>query len=323
MRIQITIIRFNPEKDVTPHPCDYFIEVSRETTVLLALIKIKEEIDGSLSFRASCRAAICGSDLMMINGIQKLACQTSVLEELDHHGKLVVGPMAKVPVIKDLVVDMDPFWEKIRRVKPYVVSKNTKAPVEAAPLKTIQAALHNADACIMCGACLSACNSFEASPDFLGPAALAKAYRFQVDPRDDLKEARLEALQGEGGIWDCVRCVYCVQVCPKEVAPMEQIIRMRRKSIHSGMTDSIGARHITAFTEVVGEEGRLNETRLPMMMLMGNLKKMLGMLPLAVRMFLHKKTPPPFGAPPPGHEAVRAMFKRSAFKKSALKGKTK
>ncbi len=311
MRIQLTILRFNPEKDVRSHPVEYCVEAGRGTTVLSALLNIKSETDGTLTFRSSCRASICGSDLMQINGTQKLACRTSVLEELDRHGQLVIGPMKNMPLIKDLVVDMDPFWEKIRALKPYVVSDDNQPRSSAAPLKTIQDDLHNADACIMCGACLSACNSFEASADFLGPAALAKSYRFQVDPRDTIGKDRLAALQEENGIWDCVRCVYCVQVCPKDVQPMEQIIRLRRKSIEAGFTTSIGAKHITAFTSVVGEEGRLNESRLPLLMTWGKLNKMLRMIPLAIKMFLHGKAPMPFSAPAPGHKDVRAIFNGS------------
>ncbi len=309
MRITISIQRFNPELDVKPHLQDFCIEAGRETTVLLALIKIKEEMDGSLSFRASCRAAICGSDLMMINGIQKLACKTPVLEEFTHHKKIVIGPMANMPVIKDLVVDMDPFWKKIRAITPHVVSQNVDQPTSTSALKNIQEELHNADACIMCGACLSACNTFEVSSDFLGPAALAKAYRFQVDPRDEIRTERLESLQEENGIWDCVRCVYCVQVCPKDVAPMEQIVRLRQKSIASGFTDSIGAKHITAFEKVVGEEGRLNETKLPLLMTWGNFGKMIQMIPMGLKMLLHGKSPNPFAPAPPGHKEVRAIFK--------------
>ncbi len=311
MRVKISIQRFNPDEDLKSHLEDYFIEAGRETTVLLALLKIKAEVDGTVTFRASCRAAICGSCLMMVNGIQKLACQTSVFEELDKHGKLVIAPMANMPVIKDMVVVMDPFWDKIKQITPYVVSKNDHRPVDATALKTIQKDLYNVDACIMCGACLSACNSFEASPQFIGPAALAKAYRFQVDPRDETRPQRLSALQEDNGIWDCVRCVYCVQVCPKDVAPMEQIVRLRRKSITSGLDNSVGARHITQFAAVVGEEGRLNESRLPLLMLLGNIGKLLRTLPLAIKMFLRGKAPMPFGDSPPGHKEVRAIFKQN------------
>ncbi|MFQ5780584.1 MAG: succinate dehydrogenase/fumarate reductase iron-sulfur subunit [Nitrospiria bacterium] len=310
MRVKLTVQKFNPEQDVKPHDLDYFVEAGRETTVLAALMKIKAEIDGTLTFRASCRAAICGSCLMQINGNQKLACRTSVCEELEHHKKIAVGPMANMPVIKDMVVQMDPFWEKIRAVTPYVVSSESgEKPIPTEALKTIHDDLENADGCIMCGACLSACNSFEASPQFLGPAALAKAYRFQVDPRDEQHTARLEALQKEDGVWDCVRCVFCVQVCPKDVRPMEQIIRLRRLSIERGLSDSVGARHITQFVRVVGEEGRLNETRLPILMTWGSLKKMLQIIPLGIKMLFHGKAPMPTSRVP-GRSEIRAIFKR-------------
>lgn len=309
MRVELTIQRFNPEKDVKAHSQDYCVEAGPETTVLLALLKIKSETDGSLTFRASCRAAICGSCSMQINGVQKLACNTSVLEEHDRHGKVVIQPLANMRVIKDMVVQMDSFWEKVREVTPYVVSYNDRLPIPREGLKTIQENLHNADACIMCGACLSACNSFEASPQFIGPAALAKSYRFQVDPRDEIGLKRLASLQGENGIWDCVRCVYCVQVCPKDVSPMEQIVRLRRESIASGLSSTIGARHITQFVKVVGQEGRLNESRLPLLILMGNFRKLLKTIPLAIKMFIRGKAPNPFGQAPPGHQVARAIFK--------------
>ncbi|MFQ5597832.1 MAG: succinate dehydrogenase/fumarate reductase iron-sulfur subunit [Nitrospiria bacterium] len=309
MRVKITIQRFNPESDVKPHFRDYTVEAGRETTVLLALLKIKSDIDGSLTFRASCRAAICGSCQMLVNGVQKLACNTSVLEELDRHGALVISPMTNMPVIKDMVVDMAPFWEKIKQVKPYVVTHNQDQPVPTAGLKTIHDDLHHADACIMCGACLSACNSFEVSPQFLGPAALAKAYRIMVDPRDEIGAKRMTSFQEENGIWDCVRCVYCVQVCPKEVEPMEQIVRLRRMSIESGMDASIGARHITQFVKVVGEEGRLNESRLPLYILRNKIRKLIDMLPIAIKMFFRGKAPKPFVETHPGHQDVVAIYK--------------
>jgi succinate dehydrogenase / fumarate reductase iron-sulfur subunit len=309
MRVKITVQKFNPDVDPKPYKRDYFVEASRGMTLLSALLKIKAETDGTLTFRASCRAAICGSCLMQVNGSQKLACKVSLKDELEHHGRVEVGPMANMPVIKDMVVKMTPFWEKIRTVIPYLMTKNggAEAPTEA--LKDLHENLHNADGCIMCMACLSACTSFEVSGGFLGPAALAKAYRFQADPRDQEHLSRLEALQGPNGIWDCVRCVYCVQVCPKDVRPMEQIVRLRRLSIDAGFSESVEARHITEFTKVVGEEGRLNETRLPILMTWGNIRKMLQIIPLGIKMFLHGKTPFPFKRVP-GRDEVRAIFKR-------------
>ncbi len=304
MRVTLKISKFNPEQDRKPHFLDYTLEAGREMTLLSALLKVKAEIDGTLTFRASCRAAICGSCLMQVNGIQKLACQTSIYGEMWRHGKLVVGPMANLPVIKDLVVRMDPFWKKVKAITPYVVSNGAIPSVE---LKNIHDDLHNADGCIMCAACLSACTSFEVSPQFLGPAALAKAYRFQVDPRDAVRPDRLKALQGENGIWDCVRCNFCVEVCPKGVAPMEQIIRLRRLSLKAQWTDSVAARHITQFSNVVRSEGRLNETRLPVLMLCTYPLKMLRFIPLAVKMLLRGKMPFPFTRAP-GRDQVRALF---------------
>jgi succinate dehydrogenase / fumarate reductase iron-sulfur subunit len=307
MRVKLTIQKFNPEQDPKPYNRDYFVEAGREMTVLTALLKIKAEIDGTLTFRASCRAAICGSCLMQVNGSQKLACRVSIREEMEHHGKITIGPMANMPVIKDMVVRMDPFWQKIKGVTPYLLSSGER-PVPTEELKDLHEKLHNADGCIMCGACLSACTSYEVSPGFLGPAALAKAYRFQADPRDDQHLERLKSLQSPDGIWDCVRCNFCVQVCPKDVKPMEQIIRLRRLSIGAGLNHSVEARHITEFVKVVSEEGRLNETRLPILMTWGHWRKMLRIIPLGIKMFLHGKTPSPFKRVP-GRKEIRAIFK--------------
>ncbi len=283
-------------------------------TLLSALLKIKSEDDGTLTFRASCRASICGSCLMQVNGVQKLACKVSLHEEMERYGKVDVGPMANMAVIKDLVVDLAPFWQKIKAVTPYVVAKegegcDPRESVSSESLRNMNKELHGADNCIMCAACLSACPVFEVSPEFLGPAAAAKAYRFVVDPRDQIYKERLEILQPANGIWDCVRCNFCVSVCPKEVAPMEQIVRLRRLSIEAKLDKTIGARHITAFTKVVGEEGRLNETRLPLLMLWGDWSRLFRMIPLGLKMFLRGKTPFPFKWPK-GHSLVRAIFEK-------------
>jgi succinate dehydrogenase / fumarate reductase iron-sulfur subunit len=276
-------------------------------TLLGALLQLKEEVDGTLTFRASCRAAICGSCLMQVNGIQKLACTLSLRDEMERHGKIVVAPMANMPVIKDMVVQMAPFWAKLRAVTPYVLEGMEATPASA--LQTLPETMHNADGCILCGACLSACTSHEVSSGFLGPAALAKAYRIQADPRDATHPARLLALQGPGGIWDCVRCNFCVQVCPKDVQPMEQIIRLRRMSLAAGLTQSVAARHITQFVKIVAHEGRLNEALLPLQMTWRSPRLLLRMIPLGLRMLLHGKVPFPFKS---AHRTIQALFRRRA-----------
>lgn len=314
MRLTFTIQRFNPETDQHPHQEEYRLDIGRGLTVLEALIRIKNELDGRLALRYSCRSAICGSCAMHINGTEKLACRTSVRKELERHGKITIQPLPNLPLIKDLVVDMAPFWEKIRAVTPWLtpITHPTKRYGPSGQLRLLPETYRfdNVDACIMCGACVAACTSHEVSKGFLGPAALAKAARFVADPREpaDAKQVRLSALQEADGIWDCTRCNMCVQVCPKDVQPMEAIIRLRRSSIRHGLTDAEGARHITGFVDLVRQEGRLNEALMPLKVVGINLQRVLHVLPLGVRMLFKGKVPLPFGHTIPGIEQVRAIF---------------
>jgi succinate dehydrogenase / fumarate reductase, iron-sulfur subunit len=326
MRITFNLYRFNPDKDAAPHAEDYRLEISRGMTVLDALIRIKNEQDGSLSMRYSCRSAICGSCAMEINGTEKLACKTSVRKELECHGRITVAPIKNLPIIKDLVADLAPFWAKVRDVGPWLRSERERArreEEEETParhqfmLPPGSFSFHNVDACIMCGACVAACTTHEVSKGFLGPAALAKAARFVSDPRESslAKYQRLVALQEENGIWDCTRCNMCVQVCPKDVKPMEAIIRLRRASIEAGLTETGGARHITGFRDLIRNEGRLNEALMPLKVVGLNLKRLIHLIPLGIQMWLKGKVPNPLGHRMPGIEHIRTIF--AATKKTA------
>jgi len=312
MRILVRVQKFDPEKDAHPYDKDYRLDVGwRGNTVLDTLFQIKNELDATLTFRYSCRSAICGSCAMVINGQEKLACKTMVANEIRKYGQIMVHPLRQVPVLRDLVVEMEPFWRKVKQVTPWLAYPDASYPVTETSQKVTQDTLkdlHNVDACIMCGACLSACSSHEISPGFLGPAALAKAYRFVADPRDGARDQRLGDLDGENGVWDCTRCNFCVEVCPKDVKPMEAIIRLRRASIQRGLSGTIGARHITAFTEVVKGEGRLNEGLLPIKMLWKHPVRLLRTFPLAFKMFLRGKLPFPYQPPIKGIKAVRQIF---------------
>ncbi len=314
MRLTFTIQRFNPEIDQHPHSEDYRLDVGRGMTVLEALIRIKNELDGTLSLRYSCRSAICGSCAMQINGSEKLACRTSIRKELERHGHVRIAPLPNLPIIKDLAVDMSHFWDKIRAVTPWL--SPTSHPVKRygpsgqLRLRPETYQFHNVDACIMCGACVAACTSHAVSPEFLGPAALAKAERFVADPREPgaAKHRRLTVLQGDHGIWDCTRCNMCVQVCPKDVQPMEAIIRLRRASLQHNLKFAGGARHITGFVELVHREGRLNEALMPLKVVGTDLRRLLQVMPLGIRMWLKGKVPSPFGHTIPGIEQIRALF---------------
>ena len=165
----------------------------------------------------------------------------------------------------------------------------------------------------MCGACVAACTVHEVSKGFAGPAALAKADRFLSDPRESpsATRARLSALQEEHGIWDCTRCNFCVEVCPKDVKPMEAIVRLRRASLERGLTKTGGARHILGFTDLVEQQGRLNEAIMPLKVVGFAPRGLLRILPLGIKMLLKGKIPNPFGHALPGLSHLQALIRRA------------
>lgn len=320
MRLAFLVRRFNPENDSHASTQEYRLDIGRGTTVLDALIRIKNECDGGLAVRYSCRSAICGSCAMDINGSEKLACRTSVRREWERHGRVAVAPLQNLPVIKDLVVDMSSFWGKIRDVTPWLstpAQKSSHAKLPPHAVLPTSYEFHNVDACIMCGACVAACTVHEVSREFLGPAALAKAHRFVADPREPVgaKRHRLAVLEQDHGIWDCTRCNFCVEVCPKDVQPMEAIIRLRRSALDAGLASTGGARHITGFMELVRQHGRLNEALMPLKIVGFNLPRFLHVLPLGVAMLRKGKVPNPFASAMPGIAQVRAIFAAASRKK--------
>ncbi len=312
MEVSFKVRRYDPESEnPAPYWSDYTVEIDRFTTVLDSLIKIREDMDGSLALRCSCRSAICGSCAMRINGHAALACKTRVSTISPNGESVTVEPAGVMPVMKDLVVDMTLFWDKVRAVEPWLQPQGPEPEGEyIAPNEDM---LHLAGVmdCIMCGACVSDCTVLEVDPNFLGPAALAKAYRFVGDPRDAEDKSRLEFLSQYGGVWDCTRCYECVEVCPKGVAPMERIMALRDKAMRAGFDDTIGARHTDAFIELVGHGGRLDELKLPLKTFgMFNLPGMLSLAPVGLRAAMRGKMPPIVHKMIPNVENVRRIFRR-------------
>ena len=312
MEVTARVKRYDPESDSpAPYWADYTVEVDQYTTVLDTLIKVREDVDGSLALRCSCRSAICGSCAMRVNGHAKLACKTRVSDVSPGGESFTVEPIGTMNVIKDLVVDMTPFWDKVKAVDPWLQPEGPEPEGEyIAPNEDM---LHLAGVmdCIMCGACVSDCTVLEVDPNFLGPAALAKAYRFVADPRDSQDSERLRALSEYTGVWDCTRCYECVEVCPKGVAPMDRIMSLRDRAMRAGYDSNIGARHTDAFVEIVGHSGWLDELRLPIKTVgMFNMRAMLNLAPVGLRALMRGKMPPVVHKMLPKVENVRRIFKR-------------
>ena len=296
MKIKFKINRANPAASgdpVEPYMQAYTVEVAEGMTVLEALMKIADEQDPTLAFRKSCRSAICGSCAVEVNGFSRLACSTQILPEFRKMGDMVVGPLSNHRVAKDLVVDFDPFWEKMEKVSPYLMpgEEAGEAPVSAQVSNEQEKAIDSVQKCIMCGCCNSECNALEIDPRYIGPAALAKAWRFVGDVRESASVKRLEKLSEEHGMWHCVRCVHCTQYCPKEVAPLKAIELLRSRALKAGITDNFGAKHALAMADSVKKIGRLDEAAM-MFRTLGFLRS-LGKIPFGLKMEMHGKMPFP------------------------------
>jgi succinate dehydrogenase / fumarate reductase iron-sulfur subunit len=232
MDLTVKIERYDPEKDAEPHWETYSIEADPMDSALSVLNHIKWNLDGSLTFRKSCAHGICGSDAMQINGENKLACSILVQDLVGSKGGTITfAPLPAAPVIKDLVIDQSRFFEKYRAVMPWLV--NNTPPPERERLQSPEehAVIEDATKCIMCGACTHSCPSTWADPDYLGPAAMLKAYRYTFDSRDHATEDRLEIVDSKEGLWKCYTIFNCVQACPKGIDITRWLSALKRKSV--------------------------------------------------------------------------------------------
>jgi succinate dehydrogenase / fumarate reductase, iron-sulfur subunit len=275
----LKVRRYQPESGKGAFWEEFKVDLDPTLSVLDGILQAKDRDDGSLSVRCSCKAAICGSCGMKINGQSGLGCKTQIGEaqELaekkasvgsgaaDRTPPIVVEPMGNMPVIKDLITDMEStHWEKIRRVTPWLLPHGDPPEREYVVEPESMIDITQSMACIQCGACVSSCLSMEADPDFIGPAALAKAYRFVGDPRDAEAKERLHDLaEDPHGIYDCTHCFSCIDACPKGVAPMDQIMRLRRKADEEGIEDpNNGHNHVNAFVKMIEKKGTNDEALL-------------------------------------------------------------
>jgi len=265
-KIKVKVFRFNKATDYLPHYDTFEMNVTKDELVLDVMNRIKWEHDGSFSYRRSCRHGICGSCAVKVNGKPTLACKDNVLELTKLFGdELVIEPQDIKRAYKDMVIDKENFWNKYNEVQPYLVADIDEFP-EQENLVTCEDAdkLDEADYCIQCGNCFYACPAVEVNEDYLGPAALVKAWRFNSDVRDEATNERLERLQEPGsGIWDCVKCNECAEACPKEINPIDKITKLHQQSFQNDIhRKNVATRHAVGFKWSIQKHGILDEGEL-------------------------------------------------------------
>ncbi|HET7325333.1 MAG TPA: succinate dehydrogenase/fumarate reductase iron-sulfur subunit [Halococcus sp.] len=230
--VHLKVFRYDPDVEDKQEPRfdTFHVPFEEGMTVLDALMYARDHFDSSLTFRHSCRMAVCGSDGFFINGRQRLGCQTQI-SDLDE--PIRVEPLAHMPVIKDLVVDMEQFYERTESVEPYFQANELPEGEEQRQSPENREKIKMASRCIQCGCCTSSCNIAAGDEQYIGPAAIVKGYRFYMDEREgeDLRKHRLEILERTHGVWGCQTQFSCTTVCPKDIPITEEIQEMKRESI--------------------------------------------------------------------------------------------
>lgn len=285
--IVFKIFRFDPDNNTLYRYDRFELSCGPFDQLLDILIRIKEEYDPGLSFRKSCRHGICGSCAVKVQNKPLLACKTSVYSLAEEFGtELVIDPLDTDRVLKDLIIDKADYWQKYLSIEPY--TDRIQDNEETAQLKpgTIDA-VASADYCIQCGACYYICPVVKVLPEFLGPAAFTKAYRFEADPRD-YSATRLKTVNAvHAGVWDCVKCLQCVEACPKNINPFEKITRLHEFGARFlPEMDKQRKRHAKGFRHAISQAGFINEIMLAFYTMR---LRMIRMVPRGVLMFLKRK----------------------------------
>lgn len=230
MKIQLEILRYNPEQDAEPALQTFQVQAEPTDRILDLLMHVKRHEDGTLGFRKSCAHGVCGSDAMRINGKDRLACKTLVRDVADADGATVrVEPLRHFPVHRDLIVDQQAFFEKYRAVLPFLINDEPVKERERVQMPEAREVFDDATNCILCCSCYSACPVLDANKRFLGPAALAQAFRFLEDSRDRGFGARRPVLDTPDGVWACENHFECTRACPRGIKITKHINHTKRK----------------------------------------------------------------------------------------------
>ena len=225
MEITLKLRRFNPETDADPHWETYTVPAEPTDRLLDLLHYVKWQIDGTLTFRRSCAHGICGSDAMRINGVNRLACKVLVKDLPD---TVLVEPIKGLPVEKDLLVDMEPFFESYRSIKPFLITRDKEPTRERLQSADDRERFDDTTKCILCAACTTSCPIYWTDEAYFGPAAIVNAHRFIFDSRDDGGEERLDILNDKEGVWRCRTTFNCTEACPRGIEVTKAIQEVKR-----------------------------------------------------------------------------------------------
>ncbi|MEA3288964.1 MAG: succinate dehydrogenase iron-sulfur subunit [Campylobacterota bacterium] len=265
-KLTFKVFRFNKDTDYLPYYDTIEMDVNQDELVLDIMNRIKWEHDGSFSYRRSCRHGICGSCAVKVNQKPTLACKDNVFELVEIFGnELTIDPQDIGRAYKDMVIDKNNFWTKYDSVQPYLVADIDEHP-KSENVVSIEDTekIDEADYCIQCGNCFYACSALDVNPEYVGPAALVKAWRFNSDVRDTASESRLDSLQQIGsGIWDCVKCNECAEACPKEINPIDKITKLHQQTFEKKKAlNNVAVRHAVGFKWSIKKHGILDEGEL-------------------------------------------------------------
>jgi succinate dehydrogenase / fumarate reductase iron-sulfur subunit len=308
-KITLDLFRYDQATGEEPRRERVDIDFPETSTVLDALEYAKAEVDGTISFRRSCRSAICGSCSMNINGVTGLACKTPLSTVLREDRSVKIDPMPNFEPLKDMVVHMDPFWDKYSRLKPYLQPADRdedherERRVSPEDMRKLVAVAN----CVMCATCYALCPVVSVDPSFAGPAAIAYAYRFIEDTRDSKTKERVAQISDDY-LWLCAHCYAC-SYCPKHVDPQDRIIDTKRRSVQLGLTDAPGPRHALVVAKTIKQTGMLAENEV----IAGtvgkfNFKGLLKIMPLGLRMAAKGKIPPLIMHPVDKVSEIRTIF---------------
>ncbi len=315
MQIKLIIDRFDQAGPGKAQ--QYEIEAPKDATLLEALRRLQEDVDGTLAMEGSCRTGLCGGCTMRANGKSLHACRTPIAS-LAQSGTVQVGPLRHIPVRKDLVCDTETFlFGKIKAVRPWIEPGERSAAGERLIADERLSVVRKAMNCTMCGLCDEGCTVIAVDRSFWGPAALTKAYRVAFDPRDSATKEHLAHYQQRRGLWDCTHCFEASSHCPKNINPTDRIFDLRDKAIKLGIADPAAARHHASFAASVKASGWLDEGRLAVESEgFTNIPGLLRLMPTALRALRKGKAPLPYKHPKrPGADRIKRIIKKAEEKR--------